>query len=251
MVDEKPQNKLEHECFPQPFDTSIKVWRYLDLPKFLWLIEKRKLYLTRLDLLNDPHEGSTPRRVAEMRDEFLREQGAEKIVGQISEINRLTRQSVFVSCWQYGSTESEAMWRLYCPNDQGVAIQTTYKKLVDSIDEYPQLYIGGVTYIDYETEGFPTGNMFYPVMHKRVSFAHEQEVRIVKTDSLYWGIGNPKVPPLGISVDWNPATCIESVYVNPYAAEYYYEVVCSIVEHFIPELRERIFWSSMRAEPAY
>ena len=188
MSDQPQENKLEHPCFPQPGDSSIRVWRYLDLAKFIWLLDNEKLYLSRLDLLNDPHEGTTPKLLAALRDQQFRYLGAEQLVTQIPQINQQSRKSMYVNCWHLGNSESEAMWRLYCPGDNGVAIQTTYKNLVDSVDSDRFLYIGAVTYIDYESQGFPLNNAFYPVMHKRISFAHEQEVRLVKTLSEYWGL---------------------------------------------------------------
>lgn len=253
MNDQFPQpteNKLEHPCFPQPTDKSIRAWRYLDLAKFIWLMENRKLYFSRLDLLNDPHEGTTPRLLAMLRDQQLREFGGERLVAEIPDINRRSRKSLYVNCWHIGGTESEAMWRLYCQNDSGVAIQTTYQKLVESVDSDPQCYIGAVTYINYETQGFPLNNLFYPVMHKRISFVHEQEVRLVKTLPEFWG-QDALESPSGISIAWLPETSIDSIYVNPYAPEFYYEVVCSIVRRIAPELEQRVRWSQMRAAPVY
>jgi hypothetical protein len=60
------------------------------------------------------------------------------------------------------------MWRLYCPDNSGVAIQTTYQKLVQSINSNRFLYIGIIKYLDYERKGFPLNNAFYPVTHKRI-----------------------------------------------------------------------------------
>jgi hypothetical protein len=253
MVDQPPQpreNKLKHPCFPQPGDTSLRVWRYLDLAKLIWLLENKKLYLTRLDLLNDPHEGSTPRLLAVLRDLQLRAFGAEQLVAQMPGINQESRRSMYVNCWHIGNGESEAMWRLYCPSDSGVAIQTTYGKLVDSIESVPYCYIGCVNYIDYELQGFPLGNVFYPVMHKRISFAHEHEVRLVKTLAGYWGTLD-RQSPSGTTVDWFPETTVDAIYVNPYAPDFYHDVVKAIVHRIAPALESQVFWSQMRAGPIY
>src|ERR1022692_1387995 len=210
MTEPPQENKLEHPCFPQTQDGSIKVWRYLDLAKFIWLLENQKLYLSRLDLLNDPHEGTTHRLLAAMRDLQLKEFGGGELLTQIPRINQQSRRSLYVNCWHLGNTESEAMWRLYCPGENGVAIQTSYSKLVESISYDHSLYIGRVTYIDYESQGFPLNNAFYPVMHKRISFAHEQEVRLVKTLSEYWGL--PERPsPLGITANWPVEPTVEGI----------------------------------------
>lgn len=250
MAEEPQENKLEHPCFPQPADTSLKVWRYLDLAKFTWLLENKKLYLSRLDLLKDPHEGSTPRLLAALRDQQLREFGGGKMPIEMSRINQQSRRSLYVNCWHLGNTESEAMWRLYCPGDHGVAIQTTYAKLVQSIDHDRFLYVGRVTYIDYESQGFPLNNLFYPVMHKRGSFAHEQEVRLVKTLSEFWGMPERPSPP-GIEIEWPVENTLDAIHVNPYAPEYYHGVVATIVRRISPALESRVRWSPMRGAPVY
>jgi hypothetical protein len=180
----------------------------------------------------------------------LRELGAEQLVTQTPLINQQNRKSMYINCWHLGNTESEAMWRLYCPNDGGVAIQTTYRKLVASIEDDPFCYIGSVTYIDYESQGFPLNNAFHPVMHKRASFAHEQEVRLVKSFSEYWGLGAPE-SPAGITVGWSPEATVDAVYVNPYAPEFYHDVVRSIVRRVAPVLEQQVRWSQMRAAPVY
>jgi hypothetical protein len=250
MTETPQENKLEHPCFPQAQDGSIKVWRYLDLAKFIWLLENQKLYLSRLDLLNDPHEGTTPRLLASIRDSQLKEIGGGELLTQIPRINQQNRRSLYINCWHLGNTESEAMWRLYCPGENGVAIQTSYGKLVESISYDRFLYIGQVTYIDYESQGFPLNNSFYPVMHKRISFAHEQEVRLVKTLSEYWGL--PERPsPQGITADWPVEPTVEGIYVNPYAQEYYYDAVKAVVRRILPNMETKVQWSQMRAAPVY
>ena len=35
----------------QPPDSTIKVWRYLSLSRFVWLLSKKQLWLSRIDLL--------------------------------------------------------------------------------------------------------------------------------------------------------------------------------------------------------
>lgn len=222
----------------------------MDIAKFIWLLKNQKLHMARLDLLNDPHEGSIPGPLAKIRDQKLMESGSEELASQIPVINRQFRKSMYVNCWHLGNAESEAMWRLYCPDGNGVAIRTTYSKLIDSINNDEQLYIGKVTYIDYSSQGFDLNNGFYPVMHKRISFKHEQEVHIVKSLPKYWSVDSPPSPH-GIKIDWQLNFAIEEIYVNPYAPEYYYDSVRSVVESINPEMKERVMWSSMKAAPVY
>ncbi len=39
--------------FLQPDNENAKVWRYMDISKFIWLISNNKLYFPRSDLLED------------------------------------------------------------------------------------------------------------------------------------------------------------------------------------------------------
>ena len=52
----------DHEAVQkyQPRDERIKVWRYLDLPKLIDLLETQSLYFARADTLEDPLEGMWP-----------------------------------------------------------------------------------------------------------------------------------------------------------------------------------------------
>lgn len=270
--------KLNHECFPQPVDSSVRVWRYLDLAKFIWLLENRKLYLSRLDTLEDLHEGSIPKFQADQFEaestnhilaatykRLVEEHGSElalerlqtqvpQIVNQVQQLmlyKKELRKTSYVNCWHLNNSESEAMWRLYCPSDNGVAIQTTYKKLVESTMIDPEVYVGCVKYLDYESQGFPINNVFYSVMHKRLSFAHENEVRLVKLKGPEnWGTSQ-EFSAEGISLDWQPDSVIDAIYVDPYAPNYYYDVVRTIVSKISPELAGRVVWSKMRTDPVY
>ena len=281
-VVEASYKKLENPCFTQPEDDSIRVWRYLDLAKFIWLLENQKLYFSRLDLLGDPHEGSLPQFVADrfysehlnydlalnykkLVSEFGSEEGTLRFQAMVPHLiiqtdhmsnqqrsnNKSSSTHYYVNCWHMNNSESEAMWRLYCPNNNGIAIQTTYKKLVESTisDEY--LHIGQVKYIDYESEVFPMDNVYYKLMHKRNSFVHEQEVRLIKTE-IPQNWGTPQEVCLeGLEFDWAFENIIDAIHVNPYAPNYYLEVILKVVERVAPKLKNRVVWSKMRAEPNY
>ena len=43
------------------------------------------------------------------------------------------KREVCVSCWHARNAESEAMWR-YCPNDEDVALRTSYETLDRAVD---------------------------------------------------------------------------------------------------------------------
>ena len=71
------------------------------------------------------------------------------------------------------------MWDLYIKGTEGVAIQSTFRSLTESFSLHADdsIFVGEVSYIDYENDWMPEGNLFYAFMHKRKSFEHERELR--------------------------------------------------------------------------
>ena len=119
-----------------------------------------------------------------------------------------------------------------------------------AIENQFEVYVGCVKYIDYEHEWFPDANAFHPVMHKRLAFAHEREVRLVSSPSDSRAM-LPAQKPTSISIPWDSSTMIERLYVDPYAPEYFDEVVQSIVSAIDSSLSSRLIWSQMKAAPLF
>lgn len=236
----------------QPLDKSILLWRYMDLPKLIHILEHKQLPLIRLELLNDIHEGSSSKKSNDELYEILRKEfpkNTQEVAKNISAGQSRVRKSAFVSCWHMNNHESEAMWQLYCGGNQGVAIQTTYEKLFNSIGD-SETYMGVVSYKDYSIESFPAMSGIAPVMHKRISFEYEREVRIVKMQSQYFN--NPNlVPPNILSIPCIIENIALGIYINPYAESWYHDVIKSVVTKFNATLSERVVWSNMKSDPIY
>ena len=54
------ENSYSHPAFPQPADPDVAIWRYMDAPKFEWLIGNERLFMPSACRLGDPLEGTTP-----------------------------------------------------------------------------------------------------------------------------------------------------------------------------------------------
>ena len=88
--------------------------------------------------------------------------------------------SLYVNCWHINDYESAAMWKLYLKSDEGIAIQTTIGALKASLEnETRKIRIGRITYINYESHCINMSKQYDFVLHKRLSFAHENEIRAV------------------------------------------------------------------------
>ncbi len=47
----------KHPVFTPPPDENVKIWRYMDFTKFFSFIDKKALFFTRIDQLEDKFEG--------------------------------------------------------------------------------------------------------------------------------------------------------------------------------------------------
>jgi hypothetical protein len=240
-----------HAEFKQPSDPLVLAWRYMDLAKLLSLVSKRELCLRRLDLLPDKYEGLYPRRVRKMLAKHYTKQGlteAQAIDSANSRVDfaKETRQMMYVNCWHLGDHESEAMWRIYCRDDSGVAIVLPYKDLRSSITTGSS-WIGEVRYLDYEADLLtPGGNAFKVALCKRREFSHEKEARIVSLPNLEFA--TPSDRPAFISLPWQ-IEAVQRIVVSPYAADWYFEMVRDVVERLAPGIGSRVLQSAMAAEP--
>ena len=61
-LEKKMPANIDHRIIKnhQPCSPDIKIWRYLDFPKLIDLLQTRTLHFSRLDTLPDPFEGHVP-----------------------------------------------------------------------------------------------------------------------------------------------------------------------------------------------
>src|SRR5208337_2471674 len=132
-----------HPVFISPSDPDVKIWRYLDIPKYLSLLEKRSLFFTSGDMLGDPFEGSLPSTQGQVNiTELIKKRTAESFglsLDQIApppSIHENIRKHVFVCSFHMNNYESAALWSIYSKASQGVAIQSTFNRLTECFKDY-------------------------------------------------------------------------------------------------------------------
>lgn len=246
---------------PNPED---KLWRYMDLAKFISLLSTESLYFSPAESFDDPFEGAKGvlEKEGKWNDyylEFFRyaiktapgiseedssgeklEMTAQKLLNELAQGGLNERKNICISCWHCNDFESEAMWKLYSVNvANAIAIETTYQRLYQALGEDPYIDIGKVKYIDYRTQFSSIGcGAFW---YKRKSFEHEREVRAL--------IRNHENNGKGVSCPANLDILIKNVYVSPYAPEWFVEVVRDVVKKY--ELNKSVLYSAMADKPFY
>ena len=112
----------------------------------------------------------------EQSDEEV-EADAKRLLEQLESSGSLDLRTTYVSCWHENETESEALWRLYCPPPTaGTALRTTFADLKRAFDD-DSLHQNWARQICRLSNSIrrPKRRNF----QKRKSLQHEQEVRAV------------------------------------------------------------------------
>ena len=232
-----------YEPHPQldvPSDDTV-LWRYMDFTKFVSLLEKRALFFCRTDLLGDPFEGSMSSATPPVTP------GDQPIEGPVEvhrfDLRRVTR-ATYVSCWHAGEFESEAMWRLYARERDGIAIKTVFGSFKEALVCDQSVHASRIRYIDYGASRIPFGNFLYPLLHKRISFQHENEVRALLLNSL----DDPDAPE-GVYCEVDLGALVHEIITAPFAQDWFVDLVRSLARRY--GIGDRARTSSLSDAPSF
>jgi len=242
---------LENPHISKPDDENIKIWRYLDIPKFLSIIDRRALFFSRAAFLNDPFEGSIP----QSKDQI----NLNKHFGRVSDVmysdngtahdwysdHYLFRNTAYVCCFHMNPIESTALWSIYAQDNKGVAIQSTFNRLCNCfhVDHENNENIGVVNYINYSTDSSETIDVLkwatLPLFHKRKNFEHERELRaIIPFPPSVFPKGGELTKeildsfPKGLSIPVDLDILIEKIYIAPSTPPWIMDLLNSILKKY-------------------
>lgn len=173
-------------------DLDTPIYRIFSFKRLEEVFKEKKLTLVKPELWDDPFENFILHSIAIRPD------------GSKFEIE--FRDDYYGQCWSL-QKESDAMWRIYSPEKDGVKVKTTIRKLIQSLldaentsnnNYYSPLkkvsFIGKVKYEKafhlvqmlkdkermsnkiYDETGWGQASTFF---FKREAFRHEKEVRII------------------------------------------------------------------------
>jgi len=230
-----------HPIFTPPADTNARIWRYGDLAKFLSVLDRSALFFSCLDTLDDVFEGLYTKSMVDKPLLNANDPSPEQMAHWqqvLRSTSRSQREVTSVSSWHCQEHESAAMWAQYLRSLEGIAIQSTYERLVKALETYSDfaVLIGLVQYIDYTNDVIRVDNSLAPVMTKRRNFEHERELRAViwtvqhGKNSL--GTDNKYINSRRLYVPIDLSTLIERVYIAPTAPSWIGELVASTIKRF-------------------
>ena len=233
----------------------------MDLAKYLAILQRRSLFFPRAPLLGDPFEGSSTIPMVLYREHIENNKKSDPALKHYNDLPdgmspslgdtlKLFVSKYLISCWHMNEHESAAMWRLYLSSNEGVCIQSTYRRLRSCLPKC--VFVGEVNYIDYQTEWFSTENLFNAIVHKRKSFEHERELRAV-----FCGLdGTPdalpyktKIEPTGLWIDVDLPSLIETVHISPTAEPWLASVIKEVTAKH--DLHVPVRQSALAGSPLY
>jgi hypothetical protein len=197
-------------------DSDQKVWRYLGFSRFMWMLQRRQLWMARADKLDDPWElAITGEEIAyiAMRAPIrpIGDPDTETPMERTKRIMELWRTTTFINCWCALDYESHALWRVFCGPKEGVAIQSTWKTLNQLAEN---LRLVEVDYTGYDAK-LRTPQLEKVSIRKWHMFDYEHEVRIFAHNDT----PNPKLikGEFGFQLPFDPLSLIDAIWVHPEA----------------------------------
>jgi hypothetical protein len=109
--------------------------------------------------------------------------------------------------------------------------------------------IGQVCYLDYEKEFVPENNTFSPLLHKRRSFSHENEVRAIIETLGSGGVEQPPVAEHGINVPVSLEDLVERVFIAPTTPDWVFKAIEGMVSRY--GFRQLVCRSALSAAPIF
>lgn len=189
IIDSVEENlKFKHMCVMNldNIEFDIPIYRVYPIDRLLQLFNEKKNTLVKPLMWDDPFEN------------LIFQQTARTNAGHPVNFDDL-RECLYGQCWTLNLDETDALWRIYSPNKNGIRVKTTLRKLWDNFYD-PQYKWAMISYfigkIYYGTEleiknhfedpenlieifGTNARGIINTVLIKRKAFEHENEVRLV------------------------------------------------------------------------
>lgn len=224
----------DHPHFRAPENPDARIWRYLNLARFVALLTTRSVYFSRADQLGDEFEGTITRATIESYQDPRSPTSIPAFQDTLRRLREALRRNVAISCWHIATHESTAMWAQYAGRGSGIAVRSTYKRLQESLARWEcTTYTGLVEYADYDTVVFDGNNLLVPFMHKRKEFESERELRVVVSRLpaqegsmvLDYSVSMPNGLLAPVDLD----TLVEAVVLAPQTPEWQFESLRALV----------------------
>ena len=241
---------------------NYKIVRYLDIVKFLSILQSESIFFCRIDKLEDKFEGKSPKPNIKRQEAFYRElyelgelksenieESIKKEVFERKEMEERFKKLCCVSCWNKFSVESYAMWKIYSDMNKGVIITSSIENLHKAFENTPEIIqLSEIKYINHETDYIENpGNLNSPIIHKHKAYSFEEEIRLiyqVNTIDKFDYDWDSQKNKNGMSLKVNIEFLIDEVILSPYSEPWYFEMIKDLMEKY--GLKKKLRYSILK-----
>lgn len=133
------------------------------------------------------------------------------------------REQSHINCWNINDKDSLVMWNIYTPQ-QGIAIKTNFKRLINSLDKNTSIIVRKVEYVDNILEKILYDKPFSVVFTKREEFSYEKELRLLT-------LKEANQDKSGIHIPINLNKLIDEIYISPNSPAWLIESVKILLQN--------------------
>lgn len=227
-----------------------RLWRYLQVHRFVSMLQQRALYFAASTQFTDKFEGAS----AVMPPDFPVDPRYAEMDG-MEAVNFRFRRLMKINCWHRSEHENIAMWNLYAGESKGIGITTTPDRLRNACTPFrlkptygvEDLWGGQIRYHDLTQVRLRLpGHQTYFCKHLPFYWEREFRLLISLMQPNEFGVDTPDD---GILVGVNLDTLIESIMLGPSLTREEVETITE--ESRKAGLVDRICKSSMYGRPRF
>lgn len=211
------------------------LWRYMDLSKFISMLEKQAIWLARADRVKDKHEGRFPDEMKRVMEKFYKNPSPDdkSPITTVDDFYDRLIKNTFISCWHKNFDENMVMWEVYGKVNNSIAIQTTVCELKKCmIRSKLQGHSFILKNVEYKQSNETSGELPYEdcFFIKRPHFEFEKEVRI--SLDTYAPLAEAKKTAIGQSLFINTNDLIKKILIHPDSEDWFLDAVNSIAKKY-------------------
>ncbi|MFV8249897.1 hypothetical protein [Bdellovibrio bacteriovorus] len=223
------------------------VWRYMDIGKFISLLNRKSVFFSEASKFADSREGFAilPRQekiinLLERYRESLSGAEIEKVEQKSLNADQvLLKKLLAISCWNRSEHESVALWNMYTHGNMGVAIRSNFEVLAEQFKSHRFKLVHKD--VDYESLAI-TKKGIEAFFRKANEYKFESEYRFILdfTDDPYWNSNNETAPSYlvdlvgegGVYLPIDLNLVIEEIRLHYKAPKWVHEDIVSLVKSF-------------------
>ena len=242
---------------------NYQIVKYMDLTKFVSLLQRKSLFFCRLDKLEDHFEGTTAKSnrkrrydlyaTQHLRSTKFKKLNHEEILKNVEEhfdAERKMKALKCICCWNISDSESAALWKIYSDFNQGIMITSKISSLIESFKATKEdIDLSEVNYINHSQDDMPDGNMMYPVIHKHKAYSYEKELRLIHTVDFKGGLlydWSKEEIEQGKYLNVDLDELIDEIILSPYSPNWYVKLIENLCETY--GIKTRIMKSELSKE---